>query len=633
MNLDSIVEARIHPAIGIARIGNSDEFFIGPEVPHATAPPQGGYRDAEGRLKRQGARFRIYGYDSQGNVVGELTSSNAEIEWSAHVANKKAAWYDFDVALDLPEAINVRSARRNAAIQDKERKNLIIDPGTRSISGANQRSSPFDTGEFLGNKVYLGELLTDESGRLIFLGGKGKSESPLPGYSLVTFANNPGWHDDTSDGPVSATVAINGRSLPVDSAWVVTAPPNYSPDLVTPQTMHDVISDALAGSLLPRRQKPSFTHDILPLLRQFNEAQWVNKGFFVQFGWSGPNDFLRPDLLVKLATPPKGKDDDPFGEVRRQIFYSFRDPSSSTFEPLKWPPLYGDAFGNFDSPASPRAGFSVTNTIYKFLEQWMEGNFIADFDPNALRAASIEEIALGDQPASLDKAALHFCMGGPFHPGCEMTWPMRLASMYRAPFRIRQRPEGHAEPDYGQFLTQATIMSSDGPLSASGPGDISKWMAVPWQTDTASCRSGYPGTEFPEDSFIPTFWPSRVPNTVLSEESYKIVTDTSKALEERIAAFYSRPNWLRSLNLQAPYVEQITHMIDHFGELGLIEKREVESGSHFPSVMYVETLPPASTRKALISEAFVESPTKAEEPGVNLEFAHARFGGLRRVRE
>ena len=453
MNLDSVVEARIHPAIGVARIGNSDEFFIGPEVPYATAPPQGGYRDAGGRLKRQAARFRIYGRDSHGKVIAELTTTNADIQWSAHVANKKAAWYDFDVALDLPDSVNVRSTRRNAAIQGKDRNNLIIDPGPRSISGPNQKSSPFDTGEFFGNKVYLGELLTYESGRLIFLGGKGKSESPLPGYSLVTFANNPGWHDDTSDGRVSATVTINGRSVPVDPAWVVTAPPNYFPDLVTPQTMYDVIRSASIGSLLTRPAKPSFTHDILPLLRQFNEAQWVNLGFLVQFGRGGPNDFLRPDVLLKLAAPPNGKHD-PYAEVRRQIFYSFRDPASDTFEPLKWPPLYGDAFGNFDSPPSPRAGFTVTATIYKFLEQWMEGTFVGDFDPDAQTSASLEKIALGDQPSTLDKAALHFCMGGPFHPGCEMTWPMRLVSMYRAPFRLRQRTSAISLPGrFPVFLT------------------------------------------------------------------------------------------------------------------------------------------------------------------------------------
>ena len=627
MNLDLVVEARVHPGIGIARVGNSDEFFIGPEVPHATVKPQGGYRDAEGRLKRQAARFRVYGYDSDGNVVAELTASNANICWSAHVANKKAAWYDFDAALDLPEAVNLRSARRNAAIQGEERRKLIIDPGVRSVSGRNERSSPFDTGEFFGEKVYLGELLTDELGRLLFLGGKGKSDSPLPGYTLVTFANNPGWHDDVSDGWVSATVSIGDRSIPVDPAWVVTAPPNYSPDLVTPQTMYDVIQDALGGVLLPQPAKPSFTRDILPLLQQFHEAQWVNFGFFVQFGWMGPSDFLRPDVLAKLATPPQGNDD-PFLEMRRQIFYSFRDPSSNTFEPLKWPPLYGDAFGSFDNPPGPRVGFSVTSTIYNFLQQWMEGNFVGDFDPAAKQPSSIEEVGLADQPSVLDRAALHFCMGGPFHPGCEMTWPMRHSSMYRAPFRLRQRPSSDTESDYGEFLTQAAIMSADGPLSASGPGDISRWMAVPWQTDTASCRAGYPQTEFPTDSFIPTFWPSRVPNTILSEANYKTVLDASKPLEVRIAAFYDRPNWLRSLGLKRPYVEQITYMIHHFGELGMIERREASAGPQFPSVMYVETLPPSAAAQPVAAEA----EPQPKESGVSVEFAQARFGGLRQVR-
>jgi hypothetical protein len=77
MNLKSIAHARIHPAIGVARIGNSDEYFIGPEVPHPTPPPSGGYRDATGKLKRQAALFRIYGYDAQGQVVGELTSADS----------------------------------------------------------------------------------------------------------------------------------------------------------------------------------------------------------------------------------------------------------------------------------------------------------------------------------------------------------------------------------------------------------------------------------------------------------------------------------------------------------------------------------------------------------------------------
>jgi hypothetical protein len=55
-------------------VGNSPhEYFYGPEVTEPPAEPPGFYRDAKGRLKRQAARFRIYGVDAQGRIVRELT--------------------------------------------------------------------------------------------------------------------------------------------------------------------------------------------------------------------------------------------------------------------------------------------------------------------------------------------------------------------------------------------------------------------------------------------------------------------------------------------------------------------------------------------------------------------------------
>jgi len=51
---ETIVSAAIHPAIGIARVGNSrDEYFIGPEVTAPVKHPAGFYKDATGALKRQ----------------------------------------------------------------------------------------------------------------------------------------------------------------------------------------------------------------------------------------------------------------------------------------------------------------------------------------------------------------------------------------------------------------------------------------------------------------------------------------------------------------------------------------------------------------------------------------------------
>src|ERR1700716_3544413 len=126
MNVSSIAAVRIHPALGIARVGNSeDEYFIGPELPYATPQELGFYKDSSGKLKRQAALFRLYAYDAKGAVLGEVTAKDGTI--------KKAAWYDFDVALDIPEATanNEQSQIRNAAFTGSDREQLVIDPGPR----------------------------------------------------------------------------------------------------------------------------------------------------------------------------------------------------------------------------------------------------------------------------------------------------------------------------------------------------------------------------------------------------------------------------------------------------------------------------------------------------------------------
>src|SRR5690242_6626936 len=106
-DLSSVVRARIHPSIGIARIGDSvEEFLIGPEVPDPPVLDPAEYKDASGALKREAARFRVYGYDSAGNVVAELTTDTAELTWQVHLVNSKAAWYQFQIALDIPEAVD-----------------------------------------------------------------------------------------------------------------------------------------------------------------------------------------------------------------------------------------------------------------------------------------------------------------------------------------------------------------------------------------------------------------------------------------------------------------------------------------------------------------------------------------------
>ncbi len=573
MDLGSIVSCAIHPAIGVARVGNSpDEYVIGPEVPLVTPEPDGGFKDPQGRIKRQVARFRVYGLDASGNVVGELTSADAQIAWTVHLANSKAAWYDFDVAMDIPEAET--SARRNPDFQG-DRSQLIIDPGPRTISGPDQQAA-FDTGKFVTATVPLGEIRTDDCGRLLVFGGLGTSGTPFDNNPVTTFANNTGWYDDTSDGPVNAQVTIGGRTLDATAAWVVVAPPDYAPGIRGVVTLYDVIQNTNVASLgVPAPAQVSFTQQIYPILQRFCLTQWVNQGFNLDFGWGAPDDFLAPDRLARLASNAPA--DRP---IREALFERFRNPDYATTEPTQLPPVYGD--GMNVPPDSPRNWLAVTALQYGWLTSWAAGDFVADWDPSRQLPTSLDQVPLAQQPATLDEAALEACLGGAFHPGCEATWPMRIATMYAAPFRIKRRTG--PEPDYGAQLTPQAALAPDGPLTGSGPGDITRWMAVPWQTDTSSCGSGYTPQV---DPYLPTFWPARVPNHVLTTASYQHVLDDDLSTIQRLKYFNLREDWLRDLSQN--YLSRIRAFVTEWSDVGILARRPGPDDPSFPSELFVET--------------------------------------------
>lgn len=618
-----IVRAAIHPGIGVARIGDSreaDGFYIGPEVadpPHAT-PEQ--MRDASGAIKRQAARFRVYGLDADGRVVRELTAQEAGIRWTVHLANKKASWYRFEAALDLPQADTLALPRRNAKVQGAARRSLEIDPGPRSISGAKVQgpSYRFDDGEFLGVKVPLGELRTDEAGRLLVLGGHGFSSSPT-GQAIYdpkdpqTFNNADGWHDDISDGPVTARVTLNGRELPVEPSWVVVAPPDYGPDFVSWRSLYDMLTDVyIQNGVLPFPATVSFTEHVLPILRRLTGLQWVNAGFAGFFSRGSALDFEDPALIAKLAARPATPGGpDPYQELRRTLANSLRPPDTDNDDPRTWPWVFGDAFGTFDD--QPQDNLALSPVRAEILRRWILGDFADDWDPDVEPPHSLDQVPVAEQPAMLDRAALQFCLADAFHPGCEMTWPLRHMSMYSAPYRFRHRPAGSVEPDYGRTLTQAIALQVDGPLYAQGPGDVSRWMALPWQADTAFCRSGYAPTY---DPFLPTFWPARVPNNVLTEEDYAIAVDPSQPREARLAAFRRRELWLRSLIADgAPAPVVMERMVKQFGSLGILEARPgVENDPELPPVMWVEALPVAEiAEQARLAVGLLAAPEAATE--------------------
>jgi len=170
----------VHPAIGVARLGNSpDEFYLEPETigglpiectADGTPKMDGGrpvfvkkFKDDQGRIRRQGAQFRVFAFDSNDpyDPGREVTLDDAaveSIEWTVHLANKKGVWYNNDQFIgnvylagdknaetenanyypnpDDPPTPLVDASLRNWYIQGEEnrQKQLIIDPGLMEVA-------------------------------------------------------------------------------------------------------------------------------------------------------------------------------------------------------------------------------------------------------------------------------------------------------------------------------------------------------------------------------------------------------------------------------------------------------------------------------------------------------------------
>ena len=190
-----------------------------------------------------------------------------------------------------------------------------------------------------------------------------------------------------------------------------------------------------------------------------------------------------------------------------------------------------------------------------------------------------------EQTRALDRAGLDSCLGGAYHPGIELPWTLRVASMWSAPLRLRVRSATVQNIDYGDQLTPDATMAADGPLDGSGPGDLTRWQGTPWQSDAASCRSGYQPTISP---VLPTFWPARIPNHVLRQEDYLIVVDTEAPMADRQAAFERRYDWERFV-AGPNRSDTLQTMMESWGQLGIVTEQPGPSDGAFPAVMKVET--------------------------------------------
>ncbi|HSF43662.1 MAG TPA: LodA/GoxA family CTQ-dependent oxidase [Thermoanaerobaculia bacterium] len=431
---------RIHPAIGIARVGNSKTgYFIGPERPGQA--PQESYKEGDKKsILRQGARFRVYEYDEAGKPVREITSAEAEITWKVHLVNRKAAG---------PKIFDVGD--RNPGIPPEL---LIIDPGERSILGGDPGPLAL-AGKCLGSDVLLGELRTEVGGQLVVLGGYGRSFSPT-GKKLEGTFNNREWCDDTADGRVSASLRFRGQEpVEAQASWVITAPPDFAPPIGNVISLYDVVYDvALEGfgfhhDPLLAAGNVFFEQHVFPLLERTAHAWWVDLTAANQAMGKGhapgmKGDFLKEDML-KLLRDNNPNPESPAFKVRNQVFARLRKPDGTGGTMPRLNPEYDTG----RNPALPA-------WKYKVMERWAKG----DFEPQGSFEPECDP-----HPFDLDKAALDACVGASFYPGIEAPRSLRdQPELYGAPFRIA----GHVPP-----------------------GLITQGLAVPWQTDFQACSSGW----------------------------------------------------------------------------------------------------------------------------------------------
>src|SRR6516165_10811987 len=534
---------RIHPTIGIARVGDAvrsdasnDFYFFGPEIPEfaANVDPQSGaqgeFKTADGKVKPQAARFRIFEYekgsDGKFHPIGEVKTSDGtravRITWTAHLANRKAnfcAFHGQAGAEDSPLFSSYGAPGKPTVRNEKlktigERKKwLELDPGPQRVNGGDtvtvahfaidrdlKQNRP--SGETKLKIRTLGELRSDADGHLIVIGGMGQSDfDPGLGREMIRhFANNDGWFDDLSDGPVEAELTINGVKQEVDGAWVVVGPPDFVPPIRSYRTMYDSLIDVIVremdipaddglfagplahiaamsddwkGNKTIKNFRPSFTRDIAPILSAIARMERVHQH---QMGprarFHGSIGALNFNALGGPGSLQANRD---------AVFERVRDPSAlptQQIQPSQMPSAYGDYFeaangrGDKNDPAFLH---SVSKLQYALLRAWQRGDFVEDWQQIPAGPPAIT-------PVGLDRAALENMSGGAFYPGMEASWLFVKKDVWEKPFRLARNRTVGTVPVPGEGRRDVIVEA----------GAFSQQMALPWQADFLDCSGGPP---------------------------------------------------------------------------------------------------------------------------------------------
>jgi L-lysine epsilon oxidase-like protein len=546
---------RIHPSIGVARAGNADRndpgcFFIGPETPGMPANWDPGAKKflsfkLNGKIKAQAARFRVWEYvEKNGKMVPkrELNLGIPEvvsIAWTVHLANRKASFFKFDGRkgeADNYASLTTNDRRNNAVPEAKRFATLEIDEGPKSIQGKNAPKVEFKNSKKAIPIETLGELRTDDQGRLLVLGGKGQSSSSAkPPVKIDNYANNDTWFDDVSDGPVTAVLTLKNAAgaterVPVEGAWVTVGPPDFAPAIGNVVTLYDTLWDLAVRELkipsdnalydeyepgkglrLLREQNtewaanktltnytPSFTGEIFPIFTRAFSTRWVHEPLNAMPVPSQHHDRIADSRAQQLAELPGNP------ILRKSIFNRLRNRDSPNVNAQAMPKAFGDDY-NPSAPV-PTSYLSLTRTQGALMKLWMTGKFVSDWAGIPPKPPK-ENIT----PEGLDRAALENSVGGAFFPGIEVSWLIRKKDLFSEPFRIK----------HGAKLGSLTV----------GAGFFSQQMALPWQADFWACAKEPFGGDATGTTFH-AWWPAQRPDDVFKRGTTNSMIEWARGIEQ-----------------------------------------------------------------------------------------------------
>jgi len=506
-----------------------------------------------------------------------------------------------------------------------------------------------------GVQVNLGSLEYEEEGTLIFYPADGISAALNPSDLNTDFADNSNWYDDSCDGRVTAVITPKeGDKKPIElkdamsAAWIATTPPDYAPQIQPISTMFDMITGA---------ENDDFGGDfstVFPFMYRLYRMQWVNLGDFLAPSFKETIDeIIKKGQFKYLYT---NDDSHEAKQVRNRVFDMFRSPEyPSNNEPiipskdmtnlvnagdethdLLLPFYPGDGI---DYPGSPAQWFAIPPLLYDQFKKWKEGDFetvhgdFTNMDQLGKHYQDQFKHARDEHPSArplmMTRAILETLYGGGFHPGVELTWPMRHAQMYaqndlvpehntglHGLFGLREiRLNAASEErqkeifynDFGLRMTPQDVQESMDRdhkkhwLWEATPGDLTKWMGIPWQSDAGSCQAVFTETQYP----TPAWWAANLPVYVLPEDAYKKMNQTNITDETRRSLFASRLPWLHTADTgyvgyhaEGGYTNGLIAMVYQWKNVGMVTGRRMEHPvDGVPEVVYVAENGPQLRRK------------------------------------